>query len=525
MDRATSASGLVGPRWPLQDGRFPHRREHQTSARTQVDEQALNAWLTLLRAFGCVALALAIAAAAVQLSWLVFDLQHKSYGEGPILAMIERMRSEPISASWMHEPPYTLSCYGPAYYWLTYSVAHIGGWNDSLVPGRLIAVVATLAIALMTAVAATRHTKNIAIGLLAALMFLVSLPVTEWVPYARVDLLAVAFAATAYLSVGDNLRSLVVAAVLVMAGSLAKPTVALSAVPIAAHLLATRRRRDAAVFSAIVAALGGAAWGIAEWTSNGFFLTAVLAGNRNPMQFWRGYFFTYEFLQCPLGAVATIVAIGTLIVSPQRFAKSLYSLGFVVSLVISAVTVCKRGSELNYFIEPALLGSLAIAIDGVPILFQAGARRSLVAAVMLALVLGLPNVREIKGHLRSPMTEPAAYATVRSLLIDEPDDVGILADGRQVDMVLAAGHRPWINDSYLYMLLVENGTLDTEPLIERLRDGRIKWLVFRRSLADHHEAIDRDSYCWPLDAMDVMTEEYELAKTENGVWVYRHRRG
>lgn len=525
MDRATSASGLVAPRRPIREGRFPLGREHKSSPRTRSDKPASKAWLTLLRGVGCIAVVLAIAAAAVQLSWLVFDLQHKSYGEGPILAMIERMRSEPISASWMNEPPYTLSCYGPAYYWLTYSLVRIGGWHDSLVPGRLISVVAALAIAFMAVVAATRHTKNITIGLLAALMFLMSLPVTEWVPYARVDLLAVGFAAAAYLSVGESLRSLVVAAVLVVAGSLAKPTVALSAVPIATYLLAARRYRDAAVFAAIVAMLGGAAWGIAERTSNGFFLSAVLAGNRNPMQFWRGYFFTYEFLKCPLGAIATVVTVGTLIVSPQRFAKSIFSLGFVVSFVISAVTVCKRGSELNYFIEPALLGSLAIAVDGLPILFQAGARRSLVAAVVLSLVLGLPNLREIKGHLRSPITEPAAYDTVRSVLAGEADDVAVLADGRQVDMVLAAGHRPWINDSYLYMLLVENGTLDTEPLVERLRDGRIKWLVFRRSLADHQEAIDRDSYCWPLDAMDVMTEQYELAKAENGVWIYRHRRG
>ena len=513
MNVATAVREIVQP-----------RLEPNVKIRPTSDHETGNTLtLTLLQAAACVALLLAIAASAVQLTWLVFDLNHKSYGEGPILAMVERRGSAEISANWMHTPPYTLSCYGPAYYWLTSAVAAAGGWHDSLFPGRLISVAATLAIALMAAVAAGRRTKNAAIGLLAALMFLVSRPVTEWVPYARVDLLAVMFATAAYLVVGDNRHRLFVAALLIVSGSLAKPTVALSALPIAAHLLATRRYRDAALFSVAVGALGAAAWSAAEWASDGFFLTAVLAGNRNPMQFWRGYFFTYEFLKCPLGAIATVVAIATLLTAPERFGRSLFSLGFVVSLAISAVTVCKRGSELNYFIEPALLGSLAIAVDGLPLVYRAGPRRSLATMGMLAALLGLPNVRELRAHCRAPITQPPAYETVRAALSGEQDEVGILADGRQVDMVLAAGHQPWINDSYLYMLLVENGTLETSPLIERLRDGRIRWLVFRRSLADHWEAIDRDSYCWPIDALDVMTQHFDLFVAENGVWIYRYR--
>src|SRR5579864_7201074 len=69
--------------------------------------------LRLLQLATGLALLLAITASAAQLTWLVFDLNHKSYGEGPILAMVERMRSEEISAAWMNQPPYTLSCYGP----------------------------------------------------------------------------------------------------------------------------------------------------------------------------------------------------------------------------------------------------------------------------------------------------------------------------------------------------------------------------------------------------------------------------
>ncbi|HEV3344039.1 MAG TPA: hypothetical protein VG125_26935 [Pirellulales bacterium] len=510
----TKADERRAPLLPEQEG--PHNRCS--------DECPPTFWFKGLKLFTSLALILAIVAAAVELTWLVFDLQHKSYGEGPILAMSERMRSEPISASWMREPPYTLSCYGPAYYWLTNVVAWAGGWHLSFVPGRMIAVISTLVIAALLALTAGRATKNAQIGLTAALIFLVSLPVNDWVPHARVDMLALVFAAAAYLSISVNPCKVLLPAALIAAGSLAKPTIAFSAVPICAHLVAHRRYRETAIFSALVAVLGAAAWLVVQRISDGFFLTAVLTGNRNPMHLWHGYFFTYLFLVCPLAVAALLVTGSTLIVSPQRFFRSLFSLGFAMSLAISAVAVCKRGAELNYFLEPTMLGCLAIAVDGIPLLWQAGPRRCLAGMTALAALVGLPNVREIKSHLRTPLPQPAAYETVRSALAGEPEDVGILADGRQVDMVMKTGHQAWVNDSYLYSLLVQNGTLDSSPLIERLQDGRIRWLVFRKTLDDHREAIGFDTHCWPIEAIDVMPKYYELVTAENGIWVYRHRK-
>lgn len=468
-------------------------------------------------------LCLANVAVAAYLFCLVFDFHHKSYGDGPVLAVSERMRAEPISAAWMREPPYTLSCYGPAFYYVTNAVARLGGWQHSLVPGRLVAFAGTLAAAALAAIAAGRQTKSVEIGLLAALMFLVSLPVNEWVPHARVDTLGLAFAAAAYLAVGASLRRLAVSALCVAIASLAKPTFALTALPIFVHLLATRRYRDASFFAVLVAALGAAMWGAVQWATNGFFLSAVLEGNRNPMQLWRAYFFTYQFLYCPLGLAATIVAVRMLLVSPQRFAQSLYSLGYVVTLAVAAVTVCKKGSELNYFLEASLIGSIAIAVDGIPRLSKFGARRSFAALAVLGFMLPLPTVRELREYYRSPL-EPVPYEVVRDCVADEPADVEVLADGRMVDLVLAAGRQPWLSDSYLYMLLVENGTLDSSPLVERLSDGRIKWLFLRKTLEDHVEANHNGTRCWPQEVIDAFEAHYELTTKKDGLWVYRHRR-
>ncbi|HVX61713.1 MAG TPA: hypothetical protein VHC19_13955 [Pirellulales bacterium] len=464
-------------------------------------------------------LAVAFAGVVVYQLCLVFDLNHKNYGEGPILAFMERMQSEPLSLAWANQPPYGLSCYGPAFYWLANAAAQLSGLQHSLIPGRAISFMSAVIAACLAGIAASRRTQSLENGLLAAVMFLTSLPVMEWSPFARVDMLAIMFIAAAYLVAGVGGRRVTLAAICIVAGSLAKPTASLAAIPIFLHLLAHARYREASRFAALVSLLGAATWGFVQWATNGFFLTSVLVGNRNPMILWRGYSHTYAFISSPLAAAAGIVVALQFIAAPQRFVRSLYSLAFVVSLAISAVISCKQGSEINYFLEPALLASLAVAIEGLPRLSELNARRAALAMAFLGAVVAVPNLRELKVRYFSPPKRPATFAAVKRILADEPADVEVLADGRTIPMVLEAGRRPWLNDPYLYTLLVDNGALDPAPLLDRMKDGRIKWLILRRPV-DFHVKYPG---CWPPEALAMIPRHYTLASKAAGLSIYRHR--
>ncbi|HVX14022.1 MAG TPA: glycosyltransferase family 39 protein [Pirellulales bacterium] len=470
------------------------------------------------------AVSLAIAAAIVHEICLVFDLTRRTYGEGPILAMCERMRSEPVSADWMRQLPYGLSCYGPAYYWLTNLLVGCTGWQHSFIPGRIVALVCGLATAVLAGATARRHTRSTEIGLLTASMFLVSLPFVDWLPFARVDTLAVMFSAAAYWALGGDLSSVIVAAICVAMGSLAKPTAALTAVPLCAHLLATRRYRDAGWFAAIVVSLGVTIWAIVQWATGGFFLTAVVLGNCNPMSIWKGYATSYEFLPTPLGTGGFLTAAWLLLRSPRQFAQSLFGAGFVMTFAISAVLCCKRGAEINYFLEPALLASLTIAVDGLPRLLELDARRAMLAMAVLAAMIGLPSARDTKAVIRSLPARPTWFGPVEQWLADEPPDVGLLADAKVIDMVLSTGHRPCVNDPYLYTMMVGNGTLDSAPLLERMQDGRIKWLFFHRTLPYHLGTIERDTHSWPPDVIEALPRFYEAVAEDDGLYIYRHRK-
>jgi hypothetical protein len=305
---------------------------------------------------------------------------------------------------------------------------------------------------------------------------------------------------------------------------LVKPTVALNLLPIAAHLVANRRYRAAALFVSLTAAGGAVSWAAVHWASDGFFLSGVLLGNRNPMYLWRGYLFSHQFLLSPLAVGALMVVAWRFVAAPVRFAQSLFAASFVASLAMSAVLVCKRGSEINYFLEPALLAALAISVDGAGWLCTLGVSRARLALAVLAVVLATPFLREVRQQARRSTPESPSYAAARRWLAGEPSDVGLLADGRMVQVALAAGHTPWINDSYLYMLLVDNGTLDVAPLIRRLEDGRIKWLLLRHTLEEHIQAIDHNTDCWPPDVLAAFPRHYELLEESDGLYIYRHRR-
>lgn len=475
----------------------------------------LNACKWLMRAMTGIALA----GVFVYQLCLVFDLNHKNYGEGPILAFMERMQTQPLSAAWANQPPYGLSCYGPAFYWLGNAVAQFSGLQHSLIPGRAISFISAVVAACLAGVVAARRTQSFENGMLAALLFLTSLPVMEWSPFARVDMLAILFVAAAYMTAGWGGRRMALPAVCIVVGSLAKPTAALAAVPIFLHLLANGRYRDASRFAAMVSLLGASAWGLVQWATNGFFLTSVLVSNRNPMILWRGYSHTYTFISSPLAVAAGIVVALQLIAYPQRFVRSLYSLGFVVSFAISAVISCKQGSEINYFLEPALLASLAVAVDGLPRLSELNARRAVLAMAFLSAVVAVPHLRELKVRYLSPPKHPATFAAVRRILADEPADVELLADGRAIPMVLETGRQPWLNDPYLYTMLVDNGALDSAPLLERMKDGRIKWLIFRRPV-DFHVKYPG---CWPQEVLKMIPRHYTLASKAAGLSIYRRR--
>jgi hypothetical protein len=470
-----------------------------------------------------VALAVCLVVITALYLWRAFDPQLVEFAEGPILTVAERMRQEPISAHWEHEIPYTLSAYGPAYFECVVLAAKFGPVHASLVPGRLVALLAVLATAAVIGLAVRRRTGRTEPGLLGAVAYLVSPAVFYWAPAVRVDTLAVFFSCAAYLAVGPGRTSLMVSAALVALGSLAKPTAALSAVPIFVYLLVNKRYRDACWYALAVSVCGGLLWWAVAWYSQGYFWTVAVRNNLNRMLITNGLRSLGSILLAPFSWLCLAIVArqwkehGTL-----ATLRSLFCLSFVASLLISTVLACREGSHINYFLEPCALGSVLIGLFAIPpAATEMNHRRRGALAFFAAGVIAPGLVALVAWSGAFARQSPADQTAVKRILAQAPRDCQLLADGEWVPCVLDSGRLPLVNDPYMLRLLADRKLLPTAPIIDALDSGRVCLLILDRSIEEHRLP---EPGRWPADVLDAMARNFVPVVQEPGLCVYRNRR-
>lgn len=452
----------------------------------------------------------------------VFDPGRRDYGEGPILAMVQRMQQEEVSPKWLGGPPYTLSCYGPGYYWSVRAASAVLPWDGSLIPGRLVALAAAVATAGLIAYAVGRKVRNLEIALLGGLLYLVSSVVFSWVPYQRVDSLAVLFAVGAYVAAERPGGGLAASALLAAVGSLVKPTAALAAVPIFVYLVLGKRYRDAVVYAVLTCVLGAAFWWSVDCATDGYYLTTVLRANLNRPDFWHGLRLAVGFLQCPAALVGILVAAWLAKNEPRKALGCPYCVGFALSWLIAMAAASKEGASINYYLEPCALAAVVIGRHGVPRVYAQHKTRVLAGLGVLSLVLVVPGVGDFPSQLGSTPRLFADGARLREVL-EGPRPVPVLADGPYVDVALAAGAEPMVNDPFVFRLMVDNGTLPPDELVEAMRRGTIPYLLLGRSVEAHRLRAGHTAQRWPLEVLDAMQRHYRPVAQLDGLQVYRYR--
>jgi len=479
-----------------------------------------------LRTAACLVLAAALCVVAGRYAARAFDLSWRDYGEGPVLAMVERMRHEPVSRHWIARPPYTLTCYGPGYYATVLGVSQLMPWQGTVIPGRLVALAAALGITALVAGVVVRQTGRIEFGLFAGLLFLGSSVVSSWVPFHRVDTLAVLFAVAAYAAAtSEKTRGLVAAAILIAAGSLVKQTAALAAVPIFVHLLLTRRFRPAAGFAAGVALLGAGLWLAVDALSGGYFLTLAVRGNVNRPAAGHGLRLALGFLQCHTALAGLLVAAWLVKNHTRTALGSLFFTAMVLGTLIAVPAAMKEGASINYFLEPCALAAVVVGVHGLPHLGAAMPRGLPIALGVLGLVLAIPGLGDFPATGDLPPA-PSGLPPAVAEAADNPSRLHpdwVLADGPWVDTVLAAGDRPVVNDPFLFRLLVDNGTMRPDELLSAMAEGRIAWLYLARPIEAHGQAVGSELQRWPAPVIEGMHRLYAPVSKQQNACIYRKK--
>jgi hypothetical protein len=289
------------------------------------------------------------------------------YGEAPLMDQARRLEeNQPLYKANIDEPPYLITNYPPLY---PISVAALNGLlNIPLFQaGRLISIVFSSISGVVIGILGYQLTNNKLLGALAGAIFWGNPYVLIWSSIARVDSMALAFSLLGLWAVYQSRKSrywLIAACIFFLASVYTRQTYLLAG-PLAGFvwLLFTNKRR-ALIFLFTLAISTILLFGIINALTNGGFFTNIVVANNNQYEFARTIRMSQQLLIfwpfILLVAVVTFLMLGRVYkkmnVSDIRNTDSTEFIilglgGYSLGAGISALTVGKVGSDINYFLE------------------------------------------------------------------------------------------------------------------------------------------------------------------------------
>ena len=431
------------------------------------------------------------------------------YVEGVVLAAHQTVASGGSAfdrAAWTTEP-YRINLYGPVHYQLGAWALRLSGRSGSLVPGRVLSL---LALALAMAALWRLVRKGLRLpapaswfGLLLPLGYL---PVLVFAPQNRVDTFAVAASLWGLASLAEGRRwSPLLAGAFFVLAVFTKPTAIAAPAAALIWLLSRREWRGAAALSATCGLLGGA-WLVAlNLATHGGFLAATAFNGAYP--FAIGGF--VKAVQLALAAAPFPILAGLAVASlvSRDDVERLVAGYFLLALFLALATVGKVGANLNYFIEPGLalapLAALAWHRHGRTL---AGASVAVAAMASLLLVTAPRVAWERRGRIERATVEE----TLRPIL------AGKRVLTMEVVSVLRAKGIPVVNDPCIFAFLPRSGKWDEAALLGDLRDGRVDLVLADADLARPDPVFSN----WSPAVRREVTRSWHLSRVLSNLYLY-----
>jgi hypothetical protein len=464
----------------------------------------------------------------LSIAFKIVNLNLADLFEGWDLALPMRWIGATPDPSWLTTFPQTTFAYPPQYPWL---VKVLGEWFPDVHPlllGRAVSTVAGAGTTVLIVAAVLRERRTFVDAWLAGLVFLTAPLVSQFWWQSRVDPLAVFWTIAAY-SVAALPQGPILAAACIVAGSLAKQTVALHALPLAAWFLWTTPRpfKRLWLFMATGTALGLAAWLPVLTAYHGFFWRAsVVFHGAKRTRLWYAYVILYRYL--PSAFMGAAIAAATRAVVTRRWSLWLadrWWLGFTFALVSDSLFLAKDGSYAHYALTAVAFGAILIGCFAREMI-GVSQRFAPACLAMFSIVAAFPMFMELRGQDWRPFRS-TRQAAVDDLFRTAPaHPVSVLSDGNALPFVLAARQQavPVIAESFALKVMEEANMVDMTPLHQAIREGRIEFVLLDRSIAAHQALVNTPDQLWPKSVLDDLAQHYEETGGVPGLRVYRPRR-
>jgi hypothetical protein len=437
------------------------------------------------------------------------------YGEAPLLDQAMRLATgQNIYRSNLTTPPYTISNYPPLY--VAVLAPFVTVFGPSFFFGRVISTLSAVATAIFLALIIHGRTKDRLAAVITAMIFLTIPYVTHWSSLLRIDLVALALSAAAlYILVRwpTEQRATVTAALLLAAAICTRHSYALAA-PLAGFIWLSRYDwRQALTLAVLTGGTAGFLFLAFNALSQGGFFFNIVTANVNE--------FGVERLAWNLGrlreAAPVLLALGGvfLIVGPWWERAWSLLVPYSIGAFLSALTIGKIGSNVNYFLEVTAALSLAAGA----FIAWTGRRLWLRAALLLLLTwqsgqLILTTLAEFAVPLASRLKDTAAIEEMAQMVAETGGPV--LAD--EYMGLITLQDQPLYIQPFEVTQLAEAGLWEQRALVENILNQ-----AFPLILIYHHPDFPLHAERWTPQMLVAIERRYSLAKVLADTYIYRPR--
>jgi hypothetical protein len=436
------------------------------------------------------------------------------YGEAPLVDQAMRLASgQNIYRADISTPPYTISNYPPLYVaMLAVSVKAFGPASTFFV-GRLLSALSTWASSLCLALIVYAPTRDRFAALSTGLIFLAFPFVVVWSPLLRIDMVALAFslAGLCLLAQGDiSSRRLVSVSILLVAAIYTRQSYALAA-PLAAFVwLLSQNWRQALRFTLLVGGSTLVLFVVFNALTQGGFYFNIVTANVNEFKLDQLLYHWDRFRNAALA----LLWIGGFSFFLIRRWNPLWALAapYLIGAVLSAATIGKIGSNVNYLLELCAALSLAAGVVIVwsrKYLLICTLRVALI--ILLALALGHMThemLNEYTADLRDRQAAAPELSKLADLVAETPGP--ILAD-EYMGMLTLLG-RPLIIQPFEVTQLAWAGKWDQTPLLNSINSKEYSAII----IFDKPWAKER----WTKEMFNAIDHSYTLTGVIAGNRVY-----
>lgn len=440
-----------------------------------------------------------------------------NYGEGPLLDQTMRLvRGESIYSADLSQPPYAITNYPPLYILLQTPFASANGaayWY-----GRIISLVASGVAALMLGLIVHAVTRDPLASIAAGLSLLTVPYIFYWSAIARIDALALALSLTGLwliLRFHQRWWLIVLAVLFLTAAAYTRQTYALAA-PMAAFvwLLAKRQPYRAVVFALGFGTLVLAIFVVVLVATRGGFFTHLITANANALDMTILEFYASEvvtYLPIFLCGAAIFLIFGVFFGRPGWW----LALPYALSAVVTALTIAKIGSDVNYLWEfsaalcllAGLLIAMARRVPPLRAIFIAGLAFQIVMATDLS--ESKYNRLLIERIEKTNQVEPL-------IAFLQGEDPVIIGDEYMGELVMSG--RSIQFQPFEFSQLSRDGIWDQAPFLEALSRGDYPVVMIYQPFRNPSLRFER----WTPEILQILNNQFRPDFQSGETTVYRY---